>query len=207
MAADLYWDGFHDTAHPRLYSISHWGQVFLDSTAGNSRVLEVLQVFSRSQRRRVEHLNTDFESFIGSVGVFMILHQSVAIRNAKSQATETTIGASPILNIYDDGGAGAPVDCASAVVGTLLASMNLPADWRSAPANGSASMVGQWSTNAVATGTAKYYRILNSTETTCHEQGDVTATGGGGAMTVDNTTVTAGDLVQVTNYTQTEGNA
>ena len=42
--------------------------------------------------------------------------------------------------------------------------------------------------------------------TTCHIQGTVTLTGGGGDMTVDNTNFAAGQVFTVSNFTITAGN-
>jgi hypothetical protein len=42
---------------------------------------------------------------------------------------------------------------------------------------------------------------------TCHQQGNVTITGGGGNLTLDNLSITAGQAVTVTTYTITAGNA
>lgn len=48
---------------------------------------------------------------------------------------------------------------------------------------------------------------MDSSGTVCHEQGTITATGGGGDMTVDNTSIASGQTVTVTTKTFTEGNA
>jgi hypothetical protein len=48
---------------------------------------------------------------------------------------------------------------------------------------------------------------MDSGGTVCHMQGTVTATGGGGDMTIDNTSIASGQSVTVTGFTLTEGNA
>lgn len=63
------------------------------------------------------------------------------------------------------------------------------------------------STTGLAGGTAGYFRIVDSAGTTCHLQGTVTATGGGGDMTIDNTSIASGQTVNVTSFTLTDGNA
>lgn len=114
----------------------------------------------------------------------MALQYSVAVRNAKLDAVETAIGASPILKIRTGA---PPANCAAADIGTVLATLTLPADWMAAAANGTKAKAGTWEdTSADAAGTAGHYRIYASDGITCHEQGTVTATGGGGDMTVDN---------------------
>lgn len=135
----------------------------------------------------------------------MALQYSVAVRNAQLDAFETTTGASAILRILSGT---VPANCATAQTGTLLASLSLPSDWMSAASAGSKALLGTWNdTSADATGTAGYFRILDSTGTTCHAQGTITATGGGGDMTLDNTSIASGQTVTVTSFTLTAGNA
>ncbi|AEG54038.1 hypothetical protein [Sinorhizobium meliloti] len=135
----------------------------------------------------------------------MALQYSVAVRNAKLDAVETAIGASPILKIRTGA---PPANCAAADIGTVLATLTLPADWMAAAANGTKAKAGTWEdTSADAAGTAGHYRIYASDGITCHEQGTVTATGGGGDMTVDNVVFASGQAFTVTSYTKTAGNA
>lgn len=135
----------------------------------------------------------------------MALKLSVAARNAGLDAIETAVGVTPILAICSGT---APANCAAAETGTRLATVNLPSDWMAAAASGAKSKLGTWEdTSADATGTAGYYRIYDSAGTTCHLQGTVTATGGGGDMEVQNTSFAAGQDFQVTSYTLTAGNA
>lgn len=127
------------------------------------------------------------------------------MRNAKLDAVETAIGASPILKIRTGA---PPANCAAADIGTVLATLTLPADWMAAAANGTKAKAGTWEdTSADAAGTAGHYRIYASDGITCHEQGTVTATGGGGDMTVDNVVFASGQAFTVTSYTKTAGNA
>ncbi len=58
-----------------------------------------------------------------------------------------------------------------------------------------------------ATGTAAHWRLYASDGTTCHAQGSVTATGGGGDLTVDSTSFVSGQPFTITGWTFTEGNA
>lgn len=135
----------------------------------------------------------------------MALQYSVAVRNAQLDAFESTTGTSAILRILSGT---VPATCATAQTGTLLASLSLPSDWMSAASAGSKALLGTWNdTSADATGTAGYFRILDSTGTTCHAQGTITATGGGGDMTLDNTSIASGQTVTVTSFTLTAGNA
>ena len=123
---------------------------------------------------------------------------STAVRNTWGDAFETTVGVSAKLSFYTGA---PPAACATAASGTLLATLSLPADWLSAAASGSKSLLGTWTGTGAAAGTIGYYRITDTAGTTCHEQGTVTATGGGGDMTVDNTSIASAQVVSITAYT------
>ena len=96
----------------------------------------------------------------------------------------------------------------SVTVTTLLAEMTLPSDWMAAASSGSKALSGTWQdASANATGTAGHFRLYDSGGTTCHAQGTVTATGGGGDLTLDNTSIASGQSVTITSFTITAGNA
>lgn len=135
----------------------------------------------------------------------MSVQLSVAVRNARLDVIETTIGTSPILRIRSGA---PPASCATADSGTVLVTMTLPSDWMSAASGGVKALLGTWSdSSADATGTAGHYRIYDSGGTVCHVQGTVTATGGGGDMTLDTVSVVATQVVTITSYSLTDGNA
>lgn len=114
-------------------------------------------------------------------------------------AIETDTGTSAILRIYSGS---LPANCAAASTGTLGAEMSLPADYMAAASGGTKAKSGTWSdASANASITAGYARLFKSDGTTCTWQGDVTATGGGGALTLDSTTITATQVVTVTAWT------
>lgn len=69
----------------------------------------------------------------------MPLQFSVAVRNAQLDVFETTVGASPTLEIRSGA---APADCATADSGTLLASLPLPADFMAAASGGVKALSG-----------------------------------------------------------------
>lgn len=134
----------------------------------------------------------------------MTLQLSVAVRNAELDAIEATAGVSAILKVASGA---QPANCAAVASGTILATLNLPSDWMTAASAGSKAKSGTWEdTSADATGTAAHWRLYASDGTTCHAQGSVTATGGGGDMTVDNTSFAAGQDFTVTGFTLTAGN-
>jgi hypothetical protein len=135
----------------------------------------------------------------------MPLQFSAAVRNARVGTIETTIGTSAIMR-WRTGAP--PVNVAAADTGTVLATLNLPADYLTAPAAGVVSLSGSWTDpTADAGGVCGHFRIYASDGTTCHAQGTVTATGGGGDMTLLTTTIVAGQPVTVTGFTLTDGNA
>jgi hypothetical protein len=135
----------------------------------------------------------------------MALQFSVTLRNAQLDAIETVVGLSPVLTIRSGA---PPADCATANAGTVLATLSLPPDWMAAAAGGTKAKAGTWQdTSADATGTAGHWRIHDTAATTCHLQGTVTATGGGGDMTVDNTSFASGQSFTVNTFSISAGNA
>lgn len=135
----------------------------------------------------------------------MALQYSVTVRNAQLDALETAVGTSAVLKIRTGS---APATCATADAGTVLATITLPSDWMSAASSGSKSKLGTWEdTAADATGTAAHWRLYASDGSTCHAQGTITATGGGGDMTLDNTSIATGQTVTVTSFTVSAGNS
>lgn len=135
----------------------------------------------------------------------MAYQLSVAVRNALLDAMETATGASPVLRIRTGS---PPANCAAARTGTVLATVTLPSDWMAAAASGAKAKSGTWQDASTdATGTAGHFEIMDSGLTTCHHQGTVTATGGGGDMTVDNTSFTSGQQFEVTSFSWTAPNA
>lgn len=135
----------------------------------------------------------------------MALQLSTAVRNARLDQIESTVGTSAILRIRSGA---APADCGTADSGTVLAAMTLPSDWMAAAASGSKALSGTWQdASADASGTAGHFRIYDSGGTTCHLQGTCSGTGGGGDMELDNTSIASGQQVTVTSFTLTDGNA
>jgi hypothetical protein len=131
----------------------------------------------------------------------MSLQFSTSVRNALLDAIESDIGASAILKIRTGA---PPADCAAADSGTVLATLNLPADWMAAAASGSKAKSGTWQdASADAAGTAAHFRIYDSGGSVCDIQGTVTATGGGGDLTLDNAVLAVGQNVTITGFTLT----
>lgn len=131
----------------------------------------------------------------------MAVQFSVAVRNARLDAIETAIGASPTLELRSGV---PPANCAAADTGTVLATMVLPADWMAAASAGSKALAGTWQDlTADASGTFGHYRIKQGA--VCGEQG--TCGLAGSDIVMDSATVTAGQQVTIVSKTQTEGSA
>lgn len=135
---------------------------------------------------------------------FGAIQLSTTVRNARLDAIETAIGASPILRIRTGE---PPVNCAAADSGTVLVEMELPSDWMGAASNGSKALSGTWQASAEATGTAGHFRIYDSGDTTCHIQGTVTMSGGGGDLELQNTSIAEGQSVTIVSFSISDGNA
>lgn len=135
----------------------------------------------------------------------MALQLATTARNALLDAIETDTGTSAVLKIFSGS---VPANCAAANSGTELASATLPSDWMAGASGGTKALSGSWTDSAAnATGTAGHFRIYKSDGTTCQMQGTVTITGGGGDMTVNNTSFATGQAFTVTSFTLTAPNA
>lgn len=133
----------------------------------------------------------------------MTFQLSTTLRNAKMNAYDTTVGSSSVLKIFSGA---EPANCAAADPTGLLCTITLPASPWAAASGGAIALSGTWSASASASGTAASFRIYDGSAV-CHVQGTVTATGGGGDMTVDNTNIASAQVVTVLTCTITAGNA
>jgi len=102
-----------------------------------------------------------------------------------------------------------PADADTAITTqTLLAEITLAdpafgAASDAAPgATASANGLPKTDTSANATGTATFFRVLDS-DSNVIMQGDVTATAGGGDMTLNSTSIVSGAAVRITSFTAT----
>lgn len=134
----------------------------------------------------------------------MAIQLSTSVRNAMLDAIETAAGTSCKLQIRTGA---QPANCAASASGTLLVEFSLTSDWASAASSGTKTLAAITTTAAVATGTAAHYRLVDSAGTTCHMQGSVTATGGGGDLTLNNTSISSGQDVAITSWVLTAPNA
>lgn len=97
----------------------------------------------------------------------MPLPMSAAVRNAMIDAIENAIGASPTLRIRTGT---PPATAAAASTGTVLATINLPADWMAGAANGIKAMLGSWAATVTASGTPGQFEIVGA-DATVHVRG------------------------------------
>lgn len=134
----------------------------------------------------------------------MALNYSTTLRNAQLDAVETTVGTSAKLYIRTGT---KPTACSDADSGTLLATLDLPSDWMAAASSGSKAKNGTWTGTGADAGSAGHFRIKDAGEAACHVQGSITATGGGGDMTLDNIVIASGQTITISTFTLTAGNA
>ena len=131
----------------------------------------------------------------------MAIQLGVTVRNARLAAIETIVGAAAHLAIRTGA---PPANCAAANSGTLLATIDLPADWLDAPASGAVTLLGVWSVAAIDTDTAGHFRIYDGA--VCYLQGTIGTVGSGADMELNDITITSGQIVTVTAFTLTDDN-
>ena len=134
----------------------------------------------------------------------MALQFSMAVRNARLDAIETAIGADAVLKMFSGA---PPADVSQPDSGTVIATMDLPADYMLDASNAQKPKSGIWEdTEADNAGTLGHFRIYASGGTVPHIQGTITATSGGGDLEVQNTVVEAGQPIEITAYQINEPN-
>jgi hypothetical protein len=135
------------------------------------------------------------------------LQLSVPVRNAMLDAIETAVGAAPVIEFRTGA---LPANCAAASTGNLLSRDAIPSDWMAAASGGTKAKAGTWTLTGlanIATSNIGHWRMFQTgSPDVCVAQGDVTATGGGGAMEVDNISLAAGQGVTVNSFTLTAPN-
>lgn len=135
----------------------------------------------------------------------MAIQLSGTVRDARLDSIEVTVGTSAVVKIFSGS---QPTSCGAADSGTTLAAIQCPSDWMNAASGGSKTKAGTWTdASADNTGTAGHFRVYEKTAATCHMQGSVTNTGGGGDMTVNSTSFTAGNSFTINTFTLTDGNS
>lgn len=136
----------------------------------------------------------------------MALSFTGTLRNNRADEITAALGNSALLRIY--GGtvpSGGVEDSLGAA--TLLAELTCGTPFASGAVSGALilSAITQDS-SANATGTASFFRLATSAGSAVI-QGTVTATGGGGDLTLNTTSISSGSAVSITSFTIVEGNA
>jgi hypothetical protein len=134
----------------------------------------------------------------------MAIRINTAARNAAADAVVATFSGgagAPVLRIYSGT---QPATPATAPSGTLLAEFTLSDPAFAAASGGSAALdvTPALTDDGLAAGTAGYFRICDSTEAAATGlgvlDGSVTATGGGGDLTLNTVTISVGVSVEIT---------
>lgn len=129
----------------------------------------------------------------------MTIRISTGLRNHVATSIGTAFD-SDTLEIY---ASTQPASADLSTTGTLLVQITLPADAFSDPSSGVLTKNGTWQdTSANATGVAGWFRLRNGDDT-LRLDGDVTVTGGGGNLTLNQLTTSAGGTVTITSFSIT----
>jgi hypothetical protein len=129
------------------------------------------------------------------------LKSSTVARNAAADAI-CDLADSGLVRIYT---ATRPANPQTAAAGTLLATLTLNATAFGAAVAGVATANAITSdSSADDTGTAAWFRVLQSDGTTVLWDGDVTATGGGGDITFSTVAFVAAAVIAMTSLSYTE---
>ena len=127
----------------------------------------------------------------------MTYQYGVALRNNQVAQIQTTVGASGTLKIFSGA---EPANCAAADPTGLLATITLPAAFLTS-SGGVTTIAGTWSVAASGSGTAQSFRMYDGSSV-CHVQGNMTTD-----LVLNNTSITSGQTVTVTQFSVTAGNA
>ena len=135
----------------------------------------------------------------------MTVQYSIAVRNAKLAAFMEAVGPFAVLRIYEGT---MPLTTGDPDAAVLIASLDLPEVYMDEPDTGIVDKLGSWHTDAaLADGTASYFRVWESTATTCHMQGTITELGLDGDLQLDNTDFNAGQAFTISAWEVLAGNA
>lgn len=127
----------------------------------------------------------------------------VAFRNTRGDTWTTRAGASALLKIYSGT---QPTDADTALgAQVLLATLTCNATFAPAASGGAVTLNSITSANAVAGGTASFFRLFKSDGTTVVCDGSVSTSGAD--LNLVTTTISSGQPVQVTSFVITEGGA
>ena len=126
---------------------------------------------------------------------------STTLRNAQLDAITTAVGSAGKLQIYDGA---RPTTGGTAT--NKLAEFTLGSPFAAAAASATLSPTLPSNVSGLLAGTATWFRITTSGGTFVID-GSVTATGGGGDLQLNSTTVSVGATVSISSFSISRGNA
>ena len=126
---------------------------------------------------------------------------AVRLATATQNAAADAVGALISGGTVEIRSGSQPASANDAATGTLLATVSLGTS--GSAASGVVSLPDPASVNAVASGTAGWFRVKSSGAATVFD-GSVTATGGGGQMQLSSTSLTSGSPVDLTAFSYTQ---
>lgn len=129
---------------------------------------------------------------------------STTLRNARLDTITSSVGSAGLLRIYDNS-AGAPASVGAAVTGVKLAEFTLSSPFGPSATGAVLSPTIPAQVNAVATGTALYYRVYKSDGTTAVIQDTVGTSSAG--MVMNTTSIVTGGPVVINSWTIGENGA
>ena len=133
----------------------------------------------------------------------MALGYATGLRNAQLDAITTFAGNGALLRIYDG-----TKPSTGGTATTLLAELTCGTPFAAGASSATLTLSAiTQDSSANATGTATWFRIVKSDGTTHVMDGTVTATGGGGDLTLTTTSIVTGQPVSITSFTISRGNA
>jgi hypothetical protein len=131
-----------------------------------------------------------------------VLRHSTTARNAAADAVLALLDAGSGPGVIQIRSGGLPASPQTAASGTLLATVTLADPVSGAASNGTDTITDPVSVTGVADGTAGWARFQDSTGAAVMDC-DVTATGGGGAITLSTVTISVGVTVDMGAITYT----
>ncbi len=133
----------------------------------------------------------------------MTIGYTTAVRNAMLDTITTAAGGSALLRIYDGT---RPANANTAVSSQVkLAELTCNATFAAAASGGVLTLNAITGANALASGTANWFRITNSAGTTTIMDGNVGTSLSD--LNLSTWTIVAGQPISITSFTITEGNA
>jgi hypothetical protein len=129
-----------------------------------------------------------------------MLTLTTAIRNAMTDVIVDALDAGSGPGTIAIRSGTRPADPATTATGTLLATVTLADPAFGGASGGSATIADPAGVTAANTGTATWFRAFDSNGAACFD-GSVTATGGGGDLTLASTSVVSGTTIDITGGT------